>query len=374
MANRKRRAAVVYAPEQWEIREYEMEAPRPTDAWMKVDMCGVCGTDVHVFQNEDPFPWAHPFVLGHEPVGTLAEVGKDFPKKDEYGNPIAEGDRIVFQSWTCGECYACRTLLMPNLCMGSPRSGKQPMPDMLGGFGEYTYVPEEAFIFRVPDSLPTDAAVLVEPMSIALGTIERAMLGGEPQRGTPMGPGKIVAILGSGTIGLMAMLVAKMSGAYKTIVVGGPEYRIDLCREFGADHTINIDEMTDPEERVQAVRDLTPHGLGPDVVIECAGVPAAFAESIEMARRGGAVVEVGHFTKRGLAQIDPFTVCLKHLNILGSWVTPAADFGTCLRLMETNKDRFDFTKLVTHRFTLDQTGEAVALAKSQESMKPVVMP
>ena len=373
MANRKRRAAVVYAPEKWEIREYDLEPLQPTDAWMKVEMCGVCGTDVHIFHNEDPFPWAHPFVLGHEPVGVLAEVGPDFPKKDEYGNPLAEGDRIVFQSWTCGECYACRTLLVPNLCMGSPRAHKRELPAMMGGFNEYVYVPEEAYIFRVPDRLPTEVAVLVEPMHIALGAVERALMPGAPQRGEGMGPGKVVAILGTGTIGLLAMIVAKTTGAYKVIMIGGPEYRLKLCREFGADHVISIDDVTDPEERIQMVRDLTPHGLGADVVIEAAGVAAAFKEGIEMARRGGALVEIGHFTDRGTVEINPFTVCFKHLDILGSWVTPPADFGTALRVLEANQDRFDFAKLITHRFSLEETGKAVELARSQQAMKPVVL-
>ena len=121
------------------------------------------------------------------------------------------------------------------------------------------------------------------------------------------------------------------------------------------------------------VKDLTPHGLGADIVIEAAGVAAAFGEGMEMARRGGALVEVGHFTDRGTVEINPFTVCFKHIDILGSWVTPAADFGTALRVLEANQDRFDFTKLITHRFSLEQTGEAVELARSQESMKPVIV-
>jgi len=244
----------------------------------------------------------------------------------------------------------------------------------MGGFNEYLYVPEEAYIFRVPDSLSDEAAVLVEPMHIALGALQRSLMPGQPQRGEGMGPGKVVTILGMGTIGLLAMVVARTLGAWKIIMVGGPDYRLNLCREFGADHVISINDVPDPQERIQLVKELTPHGLGSDVVIEAAGVAAAFAEGIEMARRGGALVEVGHFTDRGTGAINPFTVCMKHLDILGSWVTPPADFGTALRIMEANQDRFDFSKIVTHRFTLEQTGEAIALARSQQAMKPVVIP
>ena len=106
------------------------------------------------------------------------------------------------------------------------------------------------------------------------------------------------------------MIAAKETGAFKTIVIGAPESRLELAKEFGADVTINIEEIPDAEERIELVKKETPGGYGADVVFECAGVPTAIPEGLDMVRRGGTYVVAGHFTDVGEVSINPFT----HLN------------------------------------------------------------
>jgi L-iditol 2-dehydrogenase len=366
-----RRAAVLTGPGQVTLREYPLEELAPPDAWIKVQMCGVCGTDVHVWNAEDPAPWSYPFVPGHEPVGVLARAGRDFPSVDEYGAPIKEGDRIVVQSYPCGRCYACRTLMMPFLCMGqAPWADRKP--DMVGGFGDYIFAPGEAHYFRVPDNVPSSEAVLTEPFAIAISTVQRAMMPELQGKGGTLGPGTTVAVQGAGPIGILSAIAAKLAGATQVIVIGAPQARLDLCKDLGADTVINIEEIPDPQERLELVRDLTPHRMGPDAVIEAAGAPAAFVEGVEMVRRGGTLVEVGHFTDHGTVTVNPHLLCHKHINLLGMWVGPPANFGVALKMLSRHRDTIDFGRIVTHRFPLDQVEDAVAVARKHECMKAVI--
>lgn len=368
-----RHAAVLTGPGQLEFREYPLEELAPTDAWLKIEMCGVCGTDVHIWNAEDPAPWTYPFVPGHEPVGVLTRVGPEFPKVDEYGTPIREGDRIVMQAWTCGQCYVCRTLMAPHLCIGRlPWADRAPA--MVGGFGDYVYVPGEAHIFRVPDNVPTSEAVLVEPFHIAIGAIQRALMPGQPGRGEGLGPGSTVVVQGAGPIGLLSAITAKLSGATQVIVIGGPRARLDICTDLGVDAVIDIEQVTDPAARHEMVLDMTPHRLGPDVIVEASGVPAAFSEGIRMVRRGGTYVEVGHFTDHGTVPVNPYLLCYKNINLLGSWVGPPSNFGVALKLLAAHRDHIDFGRFVTHEFALDDLETAVATARQYESMKAVVRP
>ncbi|HIC89309.1 MAG TPA: hypothetical protein EYP04_07875, partial [Anaerolineae bacterium] len=334
---------------------------------------GVCGTDVHIWNAPDPSPWSYPFVPGHEVVGVLTHAGRQFPKVDEYGVPIREGDRIVVQAFTCGHCYACRTLMMPHLCIGTlPWANR--MPKLVGGFGDYFFVPGEGPIFRVPDNVPTSEVVLVEPFNIAIGAIQRAMMPEVQGKGGTLGPGSTVVVQGAGTIGLLSAIAAKLAGATQVIVIGAPQARLDICQALGVDHVINIDTMPDPQERLVAVLDLTPHRMGPDTVIEAAGTPTAFAEGLEMVRRGGTLVELGHFIDKGTIPVNPHLLCYKHINLLGMWVGPPANFGVALKLLAAHRDHIDFGRIVTHRFQLDELETAVATARRYDSMKAVVMP
>jgi threonine dehydrogenase-like Zn-dependent dehydrogenase len=368
------KAAVVTRPQHIEIQSRPIPTPKDEDALIKIEMCGICGTDVHLFYTPEsfPLPMKMPYVLGHEYVGVIVEKGSRFPTADHLGNPIDIGDRVVYINLNCGRCYACRTLLAPWLCMGGVFD--DPGEEGMGAFAERFYIKGEGLIYRVPDDVPTDVAVLVDPIAIALAAVQRAHRPGAPDRLDGLGLGQTVVVQGAGAIGASAAALAKLSGATQVIVIGAPQPRLDICKRLGADHVINIDDMTDPAERLDAVRAFTPHNLGADVVIEAAGIPQAFAEALELARRGGTIVEVGSFTRQGTIEFDPSLLCYKHLNIHGSWTLPPAAFGSVLEIMRAFHRTVPFSDMITHRFDLDGVREGLETSRRLEALKAVIVP
>jgi L-iditol 2-dehydrogenase len=219
--------------------------------------------------------------------------------------------------------------------------------------------------------MPTRIASLTEPLAGATRAVERAYLPGVPDREQGMGPGKTVLIQGSGPVGILMVAVAKIVGAAKVMVVGAPDNRLQLCRELGADLTINFMDTT-PEQRAATIRAETPFGVGPDVVIEAAGAPSAFVEAIDLVRTAGIVIEHGHFTPRGTIPFDPTPIVLKDIQLYGN--KGYYSFNTAVRILESNWERVPFDKVVTHEFPLAQAQEAMEMARRQECMKAVFVP
>jgi threonine dehydrogenase-like Zn-dependent dehydrogenase len=365
------RNIVAVGPGKIEMQKVPLPELNPQDMLGKVVMSGICGTDVHMLYDETPGK-RYPFGLGHEVIATIVEMGPDAPKVDAFGVPLKVGDRVAALGPRCGECYECRVLNQPMLCTGRGigRHSRQT-PRLGGGYADYVYIRGDALITRVPDSLSTKVAVLTEPLAGAVRAIERAYLPGVPDREQGFGPGKIVVVQGSGPVGALIAATAKIAGAYKVIVTGAPDERLELCKELGADVAFNFMETT-AEERAEAIRALTPHGVGADVVIEAAGAPSAFVEAIDLVRQGGIIIEHGHFTPRGTIPFDPTPIVLKDIQILGN--RGYNGFGTAMRILEANADRLPLEKAVTHEFPLSQAAEALEIARKQEGMKIVFNP
>lgn len=367
-------AAVVTERGKIQVESFPMPELDSRDMLVKVELAGVCGTDVHLLNSEKPFPWEeqqYPFRLGHEWVGVIEKMGDSFPRTDMFGEPIKEGDRIVCypSTWACGSCYACKVLLQPNLCMRPPFP--RDLPDMGSAFSEYIYIPEGSTVYRIPDSVSSKAAVLVEPFAGALRAFERSFLPGVPDRYQGMGPGKSVVIMGSGTIGTLMVILAKLAGASPIIVVGGPKGRLELCKKFGADITIDIADTT-REERIETVLNHTIHRLGADAVFECAGAPSAFIDGIQVTRMGGSLVEFGHYTDRGTIPINPLDVCRKDIQILGSWGYGQQEFASVVRILAANSGKIPFEDIVTHSFALQEIQDALEIARKQDCTKAVI--
>src|SRR5262249_19693943 len=155
----------------------------------------------------------------------------------------------------------------------------------------YAQYPRTAFL---KTELPPEIAVLNEPLSIAVHGISRA----------GMQLGSVAVIQGSGAVGLGALLFARLAGAYKTIIVGGPRKRLELATAFGADVTIDVDEITSPEERTQLVRAETVNNRGADIVFDCTGYRESLAEGIGYLRDSAKYVDLGHFTDAGDAPFN----------------------------------------------------------------------
>jgi len=180
--------------------------------------------------------------------------------------------------------------------------------------------------------------------------------------------GDAVVVQGSGPVGLMGLLLARDAGARRVIVVGAPAARLALARAFGADETIDITTTT-AGERVGRVLALT-NGRGADVIFECAGVPAAVAEGLEMTRVNGRYLIAGHYGDAGTVPLNPHLINKKQLLITGAWSASNKHFLKGLNLMR----KMPIERLVTHRFALAEVNDALIVMERQEALKPVIVP
>ncbi len=331
------------------IREHELPEVESGTALMKIEMCGICGTDVHYWQgHEPPFPLEWPGVMGHEIVGTIERLGQGFDR-DALGKPLKPGDRIVptplvnsgfdfFQTFAREPVMDMEAKAYGHLGAGAPYHH--------GGFGEYLYLfLPNTLVFKT--DLPPDEAVLLEPMSIAVNAINRIRIR----------PGEVVVVQGAGPIGLMNAACAKLSGASKVIVVDKLPERLEMARKLGADVTINLDEVPEAGERVRIVHGHSTAGFGADVCLQCVGVPTAIPEGIDYLRPGGRFCEEGHFSDSGTVEINPCRhLCAKLITLVGSWSSTPDTFVQALNLMERHD--FSYGEMVTHRLPLERLTES----------------
>jgi threonine dehydrogenase-like Zn-dependent dehydrogenase len=375
------RAAVMEAPGRLSVREFEVPDPEPGAVVMKVALSGICGTDKHTFRGESK-QYAgtpherdieYPLICGHENVGTVAAVGGEV--LDSAGRPLRPGDRIVpGANVPCGRCYYCENGYPYYFCRnledyGNSLNCSRP-PHLFGGWSEYLYLLPGTPIFRVPDGLPDDIAVITEVMAVTHG-VETAMTVLGLQGGT--GVAASVAVLGVGPLGLCHLVKSRLLGAGTVIATDRLPGRLELAGEFGADLTLDV-STTETDERADAVLRAT-GGLGADIVIDCSGFPETFVESLRLVRTGGVVVEAGTFVDMGPVSINPNSdICTRNVAILGIGGETATAYEPSMRLMAANMSRYPLDRIVTHRFPLDRAAEAVAVAQSDEAMQVTIDP
>jgi L-iditol 2-dehydrogenase len=332
------------------IEEATVPDPQPWEVLVKQEMCGICGTDAHVYRGHMPGT-RFPLVMGHEPVGVVAKLGREV-HTDFSGRPVKEGDRIyIVPGIRCGQCYFCAVLKEPNLCVRGTGYGFRPMPEQpphfQGGYAEYIHLshPQSRF-FHI--NAEAQRAVLLEPFTIGLHQVDRVRLH----------PGQTVVVQGAGAIGLCTLLAAKLSGGHKLIVIGAPASRLALAKELGADVTINLEEVRDVKARVDLVRAETTGRYGADAVFECTGVPQAIPEGMEMLRRGGSYCVAGHFTNVGEVALNPFRhLNHKQISLVGVWASELGHFQRGREIMEGGA--LPFERLLSHRLPLERVGDAL---------------
>ena len=182
-------------------------------------------------------------------------------------------------------------------------------------------------------------------------------------------------IQGSGPIGVLAVAAAQEMGAGRVIVVGAPEQpRLALCRRFGAEATVSLDEFKTPEARIGAVREIV-GGFGADLVVDCSGHPSAGPEGIEMLRDGGTYVEMGQFTDAGPISTNWHRICTKDLNVLGSWAFTANDIPLGIAMLDRARDRYPWYDMQTlFPFTEAGLADAIAAAIAMRTVKSTIVP
>jgi threonine dehydrogenase-like Zn-dependent dehydrogenase len=373
-------AATLIKPGQYEIREYPLPDPAPGWVLVKMEMSGICGTDKHTFQGfttqyggrELEFP----IIQGHENVGAIAAIGGNGLYADFEGLPLRVGDRVVVgANVACGECYYCRHDFPYYCCQnmrdyGNNLSAKNP-PHLFGGWSQYMYVVPGSFLAKVPGELPSEVAVLTEIFSVSVGLDRAKQMSAFPSESFRFDD--TVVILGAGPLGICFLMKARMLGAGTIIAVDFSEYRLGFAKRLGADQTILAGQTTEAE-RLEIVKDLT-HGRGADMVVECAGVPQAVREALEMLRVGGLLVEAGNFSDLGEISLSPHRhLCAKNVRILGVGGEEPAAYGPSMRQLARYMKNYPVRDFVTHRFGLRSVNAAMQKSIEPESMKVVMQP
>jgi threonine dehydrogenase-like Zn-dependent dehydrogenase len=331
----------------------------------RIEMCSVCGTDVHLWQGSLATKIKLPIILGHEMVGRILAFGSG-QQRDSIGHPLQVGNRITWAHTSCGSCFFCTVAQEPTLCQHARRymyENIDQFPYLLGGFSEYGYVLPEAGRVRVPDDVPNELASL---SSCALRSVMNAIdaLDG-------IGTSETMVVQGAGPLGLLATAVAKISGARRVITIGAPDARLQIASDFGADEILSI-ERTSPEQRIDRIRSLT-DGRGADIVMEFTGHPPAFNEGLELLRRGGRYVVVGQLGS-GTTTIKPSIIVTKQLRILGSISGRAKAYWKALEFLSSHRTDLPFERMISNHYTLDQVNIAMERMKNFEEIKPVIRP
>ena len=369
---RKGRVAVFNTPKgEVIIKEYSLPDPAPGTLLIKIEMCGVCGTDAHTYNGHMPDA-PFPIVLGHEIVGKIFALGKGV-KADYLGKPIKVGDRITLvPAIHCKRCYFCTIAKTPSKCVNMVSYGFFLDPDehyFTGGYADYLYLfhPDTDF-FKI--NAPPEVAVFTEPLAIAIHAVDRAHIK----------LGDTVVVQGSGTIGLLTLISAKLAGAGKVIMISRKRReRLELARKLGADLTLNMEEIPEQEERIRIIKKNSLSGYGADVVFECAGAPAAFSEGIKYLRDSATLCEVGHFADAGSVKINPcLDILSKNIRIEGIYDNEPEQFVRAIPILE--KGEFAFADIVSHRLPLTRLKEAMqailtgAKIDDRELIKAVIEP
>jgi len=277
------------------IESVPQPVPGPGELLVRLAATGICGSDRHMFRGE--YPTALPVTLGHEFCGIVEARG-------EGAGRIPIGAKITGDpNIACGHCPACR-MGRPNLCHNLTAIGV--FRD--GGFADYLVMPEGQ-AFELPADLDPIRGAFSEPLACCLHGLDVARIA----------PGNSVAVLGGGVIGMLMVQLARLAGAQTVVLSTRQQPRRQLALEIGATHAV------DPGTGALVEAIAGPHGIVPggvDVVLECAGVPETFRQSLALARRGGAVVIFGVMPQGEIVGVEPFDLLFRELRVEGAYLNP----------------------------------------------------
>ncbi len=311
---------------------------QPDDVLVKIEACGICGTDLNILA----VPAAHKatpnIIIGHEGVGIVAAVGPEV-------TDLQPGDRVVIANrLTCGHCRYCRRGL-DNQCTNYRTIGTT----IDGAFAPYLRAPQRA-LFKISPAVPRDDAALFEPLSCVVGSVVRAQVE----------PGSNVVIIGAGPMGMLFALMYQTLGAGQIIMVDVVPYRLNFAQQMGIDHILNPTEIDLP----QAVQEITQ--LGADIVVDAVGNQLGTA--IKLARRGGHIVLFG-LRPHDQPPVNQYTITRYDLTVHGTFVG-LKPFEQTIQLLESR--RLSPSGLITHRVPLSELAQGVELMRSGQGMKVLV--
>lgn len=360
------RVAMLTALEHYDIKEYPIPPVGDDDILVKVEGCGICGTDAHEFKR-DPFSLI-PVVLGHEGTGEIVKMGKNV-KKDSAGKDLHIGDKVV----TCMIFADNPDITMFDLNKqnigGADVYGLLPDDEkhLNGWFADYLLIRGGSTVFNVSD-LSLDERILIEPCAVLVHAVERAKTTGILRFNSR------VVVQGCGPIGLICIAVLRTMGIEHITAVDGEPKRLDFARKMGATHVVNFKEYKEVDALAGAVAD-TFGGKLCDFAFQCTGSPVAHSNIYKFIRNGGGLCELGFFINGGDATINPhFDICAKELTMVGSWVYTLRDYATTFDFMKRAKAiGIPLTELITHRFPLEKINEAHETNLKMEGLKIAII-
>jgi D-arabinose 1-dehydrogenase-like Zn-dependent alcohol dehydrogenase len=349
-----------------EIRELPVPTPEPRALVVRVRAASICGTDVHFWHGHGNASWRLPVVLGHEIVGEVAAIGAG-AEVDSLGRPLLLGDRVIWTHGPCGRCYNCTILHHEEWCSNIRMGMSQPIeepPHLAGGFAEYSYVWPSSGRVRVPDAVEDGWAAAA---SCALRTVISAFnrLGEIDGRHS-------VVIQGAGPLGLFATAIASLRGPRRLIVIGAPADRLQLALDWGADEVVDLTLDSSPEARRDRVFEAV-GSRGADVTLELSGGRNAFAEGLELLGDGGRYMVVGTISG-GTQAVNAPLIVMKALTILSNKSAFTDSFAAALDFMERHRDRFDWGRMLSSEYPLEQTTEALERMERFDEIKAVIRP
>lgn len=310
-----------------------------------VEAAGICGTDVHILH--DTFPYTPPVILGHEFSGRILEIGQGV-------EGLAIGERVMAETTAilCGQCAFCHAG-QTNLCPSRRAYGIH----LNGGFAESVVVRKEA-IHRLPGNVDYISGAMTEPLAVCVRALTERI---------NISTGQLVLVLGPGTIGLLAALLAKAHGA--TVIVAGTSKdtkRLELARTLGIDQVVAVDT----EDLAQQVSTLARGTGGADITVEAAGAARSVEAAYRCTRKGGTIVQLGLF--EGPIQVDYSQIPFREFNIIGSFAHTWSSFESALNLMD--KGIINVKPLVSALLPLGDWEEGFRRAEQGDGVKIMFAP
>ena len=360
------KVAMLTSPKHIEVKEFPIpETLEDDDILVRVEGCGVCGTDVHEWKG-DPFGLS-PVVLGHEGTGEVIGLGKNV-KFDTAGNPIKIGDKLVTSVISCGECQICRNHpANTNLCDKQGvfgLIGHNEANPLNGWFATHLLIRAKGATYFVVNELDLKERMILELACVCVHALKRAQTTGLMNFNTK------VLIQGLGPVGLVMISVLRAAGINHIIAVDGTPMRLEMAKKLGAKTVINFREHATLEERVAIVKGVT-MGSGADFAFQCTGAPPAAADIYSYIRRGGGLCEMGFFVNNGEYTVNPhFAMCNKEINLVGSWDYSADDYPTTVAFLKQAREmNIPIKDLITHTFSLENLNEAMEVNVAQKGIK-----
>ena len=343
-------AAAKVGPSKIELREFPMPEIADDSALLKMEVAGICGTDVKMFKQ--PLKGA-PVIMGHENIGYIAKAGRTFTER----KGLKEGDLVFLEHYVmCGKCEWCHSGQYRHCANTDWRdnpdgirygytSSERP-PHLWGGFAQYVYLPWNAVVHKVPDGLTPELAGLATPMA---NGVEWSLFDGG------VGYDSTVLIQGPGQQGLSQTVICKQAGASLIVVTGTSKdrARLEVAKKLGADHVIDV-QQEDALTRIMAITG----GKGVDVVLDCtagAGTTPVLLGVDALKRKGGTMVvqgEMNEFPNFPIAKVT-----LKFITIKSA---RGHSYKACeLALRQLASHRFPLEMVTTHTFGLADTAHAI---------------